>query len=393
MDLHGGNIYRLQREGKEVLDYSSNINPLGVPQKFIDKAIQNFSSLSQYPDIDYIELREKIANYNQVSRENILVGNGATEILFLYIRALRPKKTLLVGPCFAEYARVLKTVESEICLFPLKEEENFILNVEALISEIQKEDYDLVLLCNPNNPTGRFIPLEELKKLVAVIEEKQIQLFIDEAFIEFVEGWKKKTVALLKKLVAVIEEKQIQLFIDEAFIEFVEGWKKKTVALLKSKSVFVLRALTKFFAIPGLRLGYGMTWNADLFSRMQEEKEPWSVNVFANLAGLTMLEDEEYIRKTEDWIREEKKYFHQELSKISEIKVYETETNFILLQLLSKEAREFQAAMIEKGILVRDASNFPFLNEYYIRLAIKDRVSNQKVIKAIQEILKKGERV
>ena len=151
--------------------------------------------------------------------------------------------------------------------------------------------------------------------------------------------------------------------------------------------------MTKFFAIPGLRLGYGMTWNADLFSRMQEEKEPWSVNVFANLAGLTMLEDEEYIRKTEDWIREEKKYFHQELSKISEIKVYETETNFILLQLLSKEAREFQAAMIEKGILVRDASNFPFLNEYYIRLAIKDRVSNQKVIKAIQEILKKGERV
>ena len=197
-----------------------------------------------------------------------------------------------------------------------------------------------MLLCNPNNPTGRFIPLEELKKLVTVIEEKQIQLFID-----------------------------------EAFIEFVESWKKKTVALLKSKSVFILRALTKFFAIPGLRLGYGMTWNADLFSRMQEEKEPWSVNVFANLAGLTMLEDEEYIRKTEDWIREEKKYFHQELSKISEIKVYETETNFILLQLLSKEAREFQAAMIEKGILVRDASNFPFLNEYYIRLAIKDRLS------------------
>lgn len=358
MDLHGGNIYRLQREGKEVLDYSSNINPLGVPQKFIDKAIQNFSSLSQYPDIDYIELREKIANYNQVSRENILVGNGATEILFLYIRALRSKKTLLVGPCFAEYARVLKTVGSEICLFPLKEEENFILNVEALISEIQKEDYDLVLLCNPNNPTGKFIPLEDFKKIVTVIEKKGIQLFVD-----------------------------------EAFIEFVESWKKKTVALLKSKSVFILRALTKFFAIPGLRLGYGMTWNADLFSRMQEEKEPWSVNVFANLAGLTMLEDEEYIRKTEDWIREEKKYFHQELSKISEIKVYETETNFILLQLLSKEAREFQAAMIEKGILVRDASNFPFLNEYYIRLAIKDRVSNQKVIKAIQEILKKGERV
>ena len=106
-----------------------------------------------------------------------------------------------------------------------------------------------------------------------------------------------------------------------------------------------------------------------------------------------MLEDEEYIRKTEDWIWEEKKYFHQELSKISEIKVYETETNFILLQLLSKEAREFQAAMIEKGILVRDASNFPFLNEYYIRLAVKDRISNNRVLKAIQEVLKKGEEV
>ena len=125
-DLHGGNIYKFQREGKSsILDYSSNINPLGVPQKFIDIAKENFDKLTNYPDPYYIELREKIGEHNSVTKENIIVGNGATEILFLYMRAVKPKKVLVLAPCFVEYERALKSAGAQIEYFELKEKNNF----------------------------------------------------------------------------------------------------------------------------------------------------------------------------------------------------------------------------------------------------------------------------
>ncbi|MBF1198437.1 MAG: aminotransferase class I/II-fold pyridoxal phosphate-dependent enzyme, partial [Fusobacterium periodonticum] len=130
-DLHGGNIYKFQREGKnDILDYSSNINPLGVPQKFIDIGKESFDKLISYPDPYYIELRKKIAEFNSLDLSNIIVGNGATEILFLYLKALKPKKVLILAPCFAEYERALKSVSAEINYFELKESDNFYPNIE-----------------------------------------------------------------------------------------------------------------------------------------------------------------------------------------------------------------------------------------------------------------------
>ena len=165
-DLHGGNIYKFQREGKnDILDYSSNINPLGVPQKFIDIAKESFNKLVNYPDPYYIDLRKKIAEFNSLDLSNIIVGNGATEILFLYLKALKPKKVLILAPCFAEYERALKSVSAEINYFELKESDNFYPNIENLKKEIETNNYDLLLFCNPNNPTGQFIKLEDIKKL------------------------------------------------------------------------------------------------------------------------------------------------------------------------------------------------------------------------------------
>lgn len=351
MDLHGGNIYRLKREGKgELLDYSSNINPLGVPDSFKRAIIENFDILEKYPDPDYVELRENIGRYNKVDVKNIIAGNGATEILFLYMKAMKPKKTLIISPSFAEYKRALESVGSEIIHYPLLEENNYNLDIESFLKEVPK--CDLVVICNPNNPTGSFISLENIKKINDALSEKGIKLFID-----------------------------------EAFIEFIRGWEDMTSVLLEDKNIFVMRALTKFFAVPGVRLGYGITYDEEIMKKMEKYKEPWSVNSFADIAGKIMLWDKEYIEATENWIEEEKKWFYEESCKIENIKTFKTNVNFILVKLLKKNSSVVRDEMISKGVVVRDASNFMFLNEQYIRLAIKNRENNIKVLQALKEVM------
>ena len=352
-DLHGGNIYKFQREGKnDILDYSSNINPLGVPQKFINIAKESFNKLVNYPDPYYIDLRKKIAEFNSLDLNNIIVGNGATEILFLYLKALKPKKVLILAPCFAEYERALKSVSAEINYFELKESNNFYPNIENLKKEIETNSYDLLLFCNPNNPTGQFIKLEDIRVVVEACENKNTKIFVD-----------------------------------EAFIEFIENWQEKTVSLFKNKNIFIMRAFTKFFAIPGLRLGYGIGFNDEILNKMWDEKEPWTVNTFANLAGLVMLDDKEYIEKSEKWILEEKKFMYKELSEFQYLKAYKTECNFILLKIQNISSTSLRDKMIEKNILIRDASNFKFLDYHFVRLAIKDRESNIKVLEALADIM------
>lgn len=350
MDLHGGNIYKLKRDnGIEVLDYSSNINPLGVPSSFKKAVIENFETLEKYPDIDYVELRTAIGNYNNCHIDNVVVGNGATEVLFLYMKAVKAKKVLIIAPTFAEYERAARAAGRDVKFFPLSKD--FSLNENMLLDFITDED--VVVMCNPNNPTGKFQNLEKIKKIADFLERKNKKLFID-----------------------------------EAFIEFVDDWKGKTAFLLKHKNIFILRALTKFFALPGVRLGYGLTYDEAILNEIKNIREPWSVNGVAEIAGKTMLLDTLYIHETENWIKKEKLWFYEELCKIDTIEVTPTETNFILVKLLNDNAKSFRKKMIENGVLVRDASNFMFLDESYIRLAIKDRKKNEQVLEALRRVLK-----
>ena len=158
--------------------------------------------------------------------------------------------------------------------------------------------------------------------------------------------------------------------------------------MLKHKNIFILRALTKFFALPGVRLGYGLTYDEAILNEIKNIREPWSVNGVAEIAGKTMLLDTLYIHETENWIKKEKLWFYEELCKIDNIEATPTETNFILVKLLNDNAKSFRKKMIENGVLVRDASNFMFLDESYIRLAIKDRKKNEQVLEALRRVLK-----
>ena len=385
MDFHGGNIYKVFREKniKEILDYSSNINPYGIPESLKKRITENLEVLERYPDPDYVELRQKLANLNKVNLSDIILGNGATEIIFLFMKVINPKKILIVSPTFGEYERAVKATEIsgdtvslsssngdnknienkkiEIEYFELKESDDFKLNIGNLKNELENK-YDLLIICNPNNPTGKFLKLAQTEEILKECNKYNTKLFIDEAFIEFLEDGMKESIINT------------------------EGNKK---------NLFVTRAFTKFFAIPGLRLGYGMYFDKELEQKISEKKEPWSVNNIAEMAGLTVLDDTEYIEKTLKWIVEEKIYMYEKLNEISGIKSYETEVNFITGKIDEKlfseglNVKVLREKMLEQGILIRDASNFKFLDERFFRLAIKDRASNERVIEAMKEIFRK----
>ena len=371
MDFHGGNIYKVFREKniKGIMDYSSNINPYGIPESLKKRITENLEILERYPDPDYIELRQKLAHLNKVDVSNIILGNGATEIIFLFMEVINPKKILIVSPTFGEYERAVKATgiagdienkKIEIEYFELKESDDFKLNIENLKNELEKK-YDLLIICNPNNPTGKFLKLVQTEEILKECNKYDTKLFIDEAFIEFLEDGMKESIINT------------------------EGNKK---------NLFVTRAFTKFFAIPGLRLGYGMYFDKELEKKISEKKEPWSVNNFAEMAGLTVLDDAEYIEKTLKWIAEEKIYMYEKLNKISGMKVYETEVNFITGKIDEKlfsegiNVKVLREKMLEQGILIRDASNFNFLDERFFRLAIKDRESNDRVIEVLRGIFR-----
>ena len=381
MDFHGGNIYKVFREKniKGILDYSSNINPYGIPESLKSRIIENLEILERYPDPDYVELREKLAHLNKIDMSDIVLGNGATEIIFLFMKVINPKKILIVSPTFGEYERAVKAVgtsrnsidlscsddnknienkEIEIEYFELKESDDFNLNIGNLKNELEKK-YDLLIICNPNNPTGKFLKLAQTEEILKECNKYDTKLFIDEAFIEFLADGMKKSIINTEE---------------------------------NKKNLFVTRAFTKFFAIPGLRLGYGMYFDKELEKKISEKKEPWSVNNIAEIAGLTVLDDTEYIEKTLKWITKEKIYMYEKLNEISGIKVYETEVNFITGKIDEKlfleglNVKILREKMLEQGILIRDASNFKFLDERFFRLAIKDRESNDRVIEAMKEI-------
>ena len=382
MDFHGGNIYKVFREKniKEILDYSSNINPYGIPESLKKRITENLEVLERYPDPDYVELRQKLANLNKVNLSDIVLGNGATEIIFLFMKVINPKKILIVSPTFGEYERAVKATEIsgdtvslsssngdnknienkkiEIEYFELKESDDFKLNIGNLKNELENK-YDLLIICNPNNPTGKFLKLAQTEEILKECNKYDTKLFIDEAFIEFLADEMKESIINTEE---------------------------------NKKNLFVTRAFTKFFAIPGLRLGYGMYFDKELEKKISEKKEPWSVNNIAEMAGLTVLDDTEYIEKTLKWIVEEKIYMYEKLNEISGIKVYETEVNFITGKIDEKlfseglNVKVLREKMLEQGILIRNASNFKFLDERFFRLAIKDRESNDRVIKVLKGI-------
>jgi threonine-phosphate decarboxylase len=354
---HGGNIYEIAEklgvQKEEIIDFSANINPLGVPNAFKKALIENIDIIENYPDPEYNSLVKAIGKEHQINQNYITVGNGATEVIFSMIASLKPKRSLILAPTFGEYERALMRVGSKVEYFYLKEGNDFCVDDDIL--KVIDESFDLVILCNPNNPTSQIVEKRRLIKILDHCKKNHVHLMIDEAFIDFVDEPKKETM-----------------------LSYVEGY----------NHLYIIKALTKFYALPGLRIGYGITSNRELLEDMNNHKEPWTINSYAAMAGM-VLEDESYKKESRQWILAERKAFFDELKKIDQIKVYKPNGNYILFKLLQNK-KDMKEALLKKRILIRSCSNYNNLDEVFYRIAIKDQASNTIFIKALKEVLYEG---
>ena len=327
---HGANVDNMAKKfGKnenDIIDFSSNVNPHIISNlgKYVLEGLEKSRS---YPDINYTKLRNNISDYIKVDSELIIPGNGATEIIYLLMKSIK-RRLAILNPTFSEYGRGAKLNNLEIIDFHLKEENNFSIDLDEIQKNMDK--FDSLFICNPNNPNGK---VKDLNELLDLMIENDKLLIVDETFMEFVGEEEKYS------LINKIEQ---------------------------TPNLFILKAVTKFFGMPGLRLGYGVAENLSNY----------------------LFKDKEYINGSKDYYINERKFMLEELRKISRLKVYDTDTNFVLIKLDDDEANSLKLELFEKyNILIRDASNFIGLDKSYIRVAIKSHNDNKVLIESLRKIL------
>ena len=351
---HGGNVYDEDApDGERWLDFSANICPSGIPESVLDAIEQHIPDLENYPDPNARKLKKAIALEYDIPEAEIVPGNGATELLYLFFHVVRPASVLLVAPSFSEYERAARACGADIEYYGLDAEEGFKIDFKDLAEDM--EDEACLVLGNPNNPTGNIYTAEELHPLIDIAEERGTWLLIDESFLDFREDASLYTV---KDMVA------------------------------EHSHLIVIQSLTKFYAIPGLRLVFAVMPTA-LADEMCFGKDPWNVNLLAQVAGAAALADKEYQTSSKELIAREGAFLYRELSSIDNIRVMVPTVNFILIDLHDTDmpAESFANAMKSYGILVRDCSNFPGLDRWHIRVAVKRRTDNLKLIAAMKEVL------
>ena len=339
--IHGGDIYT----NTVKLDFSVNVNPLGVPKGVEDELHKSVAHCHEYPDIQALELKEEVSGQLSVPKECLLFGNGASEIFMGIMHALKPRKVLIPIPSFYGYEYVAEAVESEIIYFSLEKEKSFLPGEELL--EILTEEIELLFLANPNNPTGKLLEREYLKRVLEICRDKGIYVVLDECFISFCEGD--------VSLVAELEE---------------------------YPNLLLVQAFTKVYAIPGVRLGYLMSSNKALVQRIAKQLPEWNLSVFAQEAGIACVKEKTYIAKTVAYVQREREYLTDGLQKLG-IQVFSGEGNFVLLYT----ENPFYEQLLRRGILIRDCRNFRGLSKGYYRIAVKTRKENEILLREIGECL------
>lgn len=339
---HGGDIYNYD---KNLIDFSSNINPLGYPKELDEIIKSSFDDLLKYPDVEYRELRSKIAKYLETDMEYIEVGNGSVEIIDMVISFF--KRVFIFEPSFSEYRLRAEVHGLDIVSINLDKSFEFTLDkLEGL------REGDLIIITNPSNPTGKTLTKEILEEIYLKVVDVNAYLLLDEAFFEF----------------------------SDLDYDSVKFFKK-----LAYSNVGIVRAMTKFFGLPGIRLGYGV-FEKDIIEKFSKKRLPWSVNSFA-VNSSDILFNKDYIDKSFKYVKEAREILFNNLKSIKGISPVESNANFLLLKIDGASEDYIFRELLDRNILVRRCSNYKNLDGTYIRVAVKTRELNEILYKALKEIM------
>ena len=348
MVRHGGNILEATLKyglrDKTVIDFSSNINPLGFPPGLKKVIIGNIEKIKDYPDSECRLLRQTLAVKLNIPQDNLLIGNGSVELIFLATAALKLKRASIPVPAFGEYERAVELSGGK-AVFPA-------MSVDKIAKSIKGRDS--LFISNPNNPLGSLLDPDHMKYLVRRCAKENIFLIVDEAFMDFVKDGKK--VSLLKDT-------------------------------LKNKNLLVLRSLTKFFALPGLRAGY-LAAGRKVIRKMSYFRQPWSVNSLAQACAEYAIKDDCFIQKSINYISGARDRLFNALNKTSYLKPYPAAANFIFCEItkVGLNSRKICDYCGKRGLLIRDCSDFRGLNNHFIRIAVRKDNENNNLVKVLNEI-------
>ena len=356
--VHGGEVWEIAEETglsvEDLVDFSSSINPLGPSPRALEAIKNSFDKITLYPDSNSTALREALAcHFGNINKNNVIVGNGSTELIYLFAQVFlkRGDVALVAAPSFGEYANAI--VKSGGKSKHLKLTHDFQIELNAFLEEM--EGLRAVFLCNPNNPTSMLIPDNTLREIIEKALEEEVVVLLDEDFIEFVEDEKRHS--LVNRI-------------------------------SKYPNVFVLRTFTKFYGLTGLRVGYGIA-DEETIEVFSKAKMPWNVNSLAQAAARAAMADKEHSRRTIELMKEEKKFLSNELSRIDGFHVFPADTNFILVDVRKTgfRASQLREKMIRHGLLVRDCSSFIGLDTFYVRVAVRTRKENERLLDAFRKVL------
>ena len=356
--LHGGDVlsYRDLFAG-ELTDFSSNINPLGFPPELKQALAENSAALCAYPDRYYRKLKQAVAEYLHCVPQEVIVGNGAMEIIDAFICDF--DSVVVCPPCFSEYEIRAAVHKKNITFVPQLYQTRFLLDEQNIKNALQEKS--LLVLTNPNNPTGRTIGAEQLERIYQAVIEKNAFLLLDETFVEFTElGY--DSISLFKK----------------------HGY----------KNLAIIRAATKFFGLPGLRLAYACAAEKTA-EEVSSKMLSWHVNAAAEIAGSVIFRDSDYIAKTKALIKAERAFLQTALAQCPAVQVVKSDANFILLRLRISTAERAFYFFVRRGIILRKANSFfsafekshtpELARAEWIRIAVKNHADNEKLISVFQQ--------
>ena len=360
--FHGSDLEKIEKvygiSKDDIVSFSANVNPLGLSTLMKNELAKHLDVLTSYPDREYTKLRESIADYVNTAAGNVVVGNGSTELISLFIKFSMPKHALILGPTYSEYQHEVELCGGKSEYFRLREEADFEPDTDELISSLDA-GYDLLVLCNPNNPTSSAFTALQLGRILDKCRQLGIFVIIDETYVEFSERY------------------------DEI----------NAIPLTHNyDNLVVLRGISKFFAAPGLRLGYAVTSSTKIRQQVIDIQNAWSINSLAEAAGKLMFSDAAYIAATKELIFTEREHMTRELSAIDGLKVYPADANFILIRILKDgiDADLMFDEAIKEGMMIRNCASFEYLDNSYFRVCVMSPEDNERLLKCIKRVMGKN---